>query len=106
MTKADRVLVRIAALKRQQAESQYQAVTQKIRIIDSKIASLREQIDAARSGPEVDVQLLLVSQKYVERLMSNIHKIERDRAALLPELAHTRHRLQKALFSESQLKEL
>ncbi len=103
MKKADRVLLRIAALKRQQAESQYQAVVQKKRKMEAEITRLREKISGMSTEPAEDVQLMMVSQQYVERLIARIRGIEQARTALLPELQGAQHKLQKALFSESQL---
>ncbi len=102
--KSELALLRIAALKRQQAESQYQSIVLQKREIDAEISRLRGQVSAMSVAALDDVSLMMASQQYAERLIAKIKGLERARDGLLPALGEAQRKLQKAMFSESQLK--
>ncbi len=98
-------LVRIATLRRQQAEGEYEAIKRKFSQIDSEIAKRRKQIDGLSGVAESDSQMLGTLQKYAESLVTQIKRLELRRERLRPQLALSRHRLKKAMHSEGQIQQ-
>lgn len=105
MKKSEAALLRIAELKRQQAEGQYQAILAKKRQIDAEVNRLYQQIKSMVPAAGGDAAMAMVQQQYAERLIVHLKSLKRAREELFPALESAQHALQKALFSERQLKD-
>lgn len=103
MADPDRMLARLVALKRQQAEQRLWAAQQDLEATRTALTRLQSRLQAADGG-EVSARLIAYRQGHVEKLVADIAAQQERVASRQAALEEARESLKKALHSENQLR--